>query len=317
MLLRFTLRQLEYFVAVGATGSIALAAEKVNVSSPSISAAIGQLEREFGLQLFVRNHARGLALTQAGRQFMDQARVVLKAADALKHLAGDISGTVRGPLSVGCLLTFAQLMVPQVRRSFEDRYPQVRVSQSELHQQEIFTKIRTSEIDIALTYDLEIPDDLNFVALAELPPYLLVGAGHPLAGLASVSVRDLAPYPFVLLDLPISNSYFMSLFRAAGAKPLIAERTRDMAVMRGLVANGFGYSIANIHPRNDLSPDGKPLRYIPLSGQNRPLRMGALLAQGSENVLTVRAFIDLCRVLIADGAMPGIGPHPVATPGPA
>jgi len=317
MLLRFTLRQLEYFVAVGGAGSIALAAEKVNVSSPSISAAIAQLEREFGLRLFVRSHARGLALTPAGRQFMDQARAVLKAADGLKHLAGDISGTVRGPLSIGCLLTFAQLMVPQVRRCFEGRHPQVRVSQFELHQQEIFTKIRTSEIDIALTYDLEIPDDLTFVALAELPPYLLVGAGHPLADRADVSVQELATYPFVLLDLPISNSYFMSLFRAAGVKPLIAERTRDMAVMRGLVANGFGYSIANIRPQNDLSPDGKPLRYIPLSGQNRPLSMGALLAQGSENVLTVRAFIDLCRSLISDGAMPGIGPHPVAEKRPA
>ena len=65
-MLRFTLRQLEYFVAVGECGSIALASEKVNVSSPSISAAINQLEKEFGLPLFVRQHAQGLSLTLAG-----------------------------------------------------------------------------------------------------------------------------------------------------------------------------------------------------------------------------------------------------------
>ncbi len=69
MPLRFTLGQLEYFVAVGDAGSIALASEKVNVSSPSISAAVGQLEEVFGLQLFVRKHAPGLARTQAGRPF--------------------------------------------------------------------------------------------------------------------------------------------------------------------------------------------------------------------------------------------------------
>ena len=57
---RFTLRQLEYFKAVGELGSIAQASEKVNVSSPSISAAINQLEQEFGLPLFVRQHAQGL-----------------------------------------------------------------------------------------------------------------------------------------------------------------------------------------------------------------------------------------------------------------
>ena len=314
MPIRITLRQLEYFVTVGEEGSIALAAEKVNVSSPSISAAIGQMEREFGLQLFIRKHAQGLALTQAGRQFMQQAKVVLAAADQLDHLASDISGIVRGPLSVGCLLTFAQLMVPQLRRHFESRYREVRVSQSELNQQEIFNKIRSGDIDIALTYDLEIPDDLKFVPLAKLPPYLLVGDAHPLADRTSVSVQELADHPFVLLDLPISNSYFMSLFRAAGVKPQIAERTRDMAVMRSLVANGFGYSIANIRPLNDLSPDGKRLRHIPLSGSNRPMMMGLLMARGSENVLTVSAFVDLCRSLIAQDALPGIRPQKNAEP---
>ncbi|RUU06854.1 LysR family transcriptional regulator, partial [Mesorhizobium sp. M6A.T.Ca.TU.002.02.2.1] len=61
MPLRFTLRQLEYFVAVGEAGSIAKAAEQVNVSPPSISASIAQLETEFGVQLFVRKHSHGLS----------------------------------------------------------------------------------------------------------------------------------------------------------------------------------------------------------------------------------------------------------------
>ena len=73
-MLRFTFRQLEYFVAVGECGSIAEASEKVNVSSPSISAAITQLESEFGLPLFARQHAKGLSLTLAGRQMMERAK---------------------------------------------------------------------------------------------------------------------------------------------------------------------------------------------------------------------------------------------------
>lgn len=67
MPLRITLRQLEYFVAVGECGSIAQAAERLNISSPSISTAISQLEAEFGLQLFIRRHAYGLSLTQGER----------------------------------------------------------------------------------------------------------------------------------------------------------------------------------------------------------------------------------------------------------
>ena len=77
---RFTFRQLEYLVAVGDTGSIARASENLNVSSPSISSAISQLEEELGISLFVRQHAQGLSTTKGGCRVIDQAKRVLKEA---------------------------------------------------------------------------------------------------------------------------------------------------------------------------------------------------------------------------------------------
>ena len=308
---RYTLRQLEYFVAVGEAGSIARAAEKVNVSSPSISAAINQLEKEFGLPLFVRQHAQGLSLTQAGRRMVHQARLVLLEANKLMDLAGDISGSVRGPLSIGCLLTFAQVVLPSVRRSFETEYPDVRVRQYELNQSEIFSFLRRAELDVALTYDLDLPADLKFVALLELPPYAIVHQDHPLAHLPAVSVEDLKSHPMVLLDLPFSSDYFLSFFSQIDAKPIIAERTKDMAVMRSLVANGFGYSIANVRPLNDYSPDGKELKFIPLvgplAGAVRPMRLGLLMSTDADSTSVVRAFVEHCSQQLQSGCFPGLG----------
>ena len=304
MALRFTLRQLEYFVAVGEAGSIALASEMVNVSSPSISAAISQMEEEFGLQLFVRKHAHGLSLTQAGRQFMDQARTVLRETDALNRLADNISGFVQGPLAVGCLLTFAQMVVPGLRREFEDRYPDVTVTQVQRDQATLIEMLRRADIDVALTYDLEIPADLVFLPLAELPPYALFGENHPLARRASVSISELRAHPMVLLDLPLSSEYFLSLFGKTGAQPGIAERTADMNVLRSLVANDFGYSILNIRFLSDTAPDGRKLHYVPISDRLRKLRMGLLTSQGAQNVLTVQAFVDHCRETLSDRNIP-------------
>jgi len=304
-MLRYTLRQLEYFVAVGQTGSIARAADKVNVSSPSISAAITQLEQEFGLPLFVRQHAQGLSLTLAGRQMMEQARVVLREADALTDLAGNIAGTVRGPLAIGCLLSFAQLVLPELRRGFETAFPDVRVRQIELNQAEIFSTLRRAEVDVALTYDLDLPRDLRFVPITELPPYVIVAETHPLAHLSSVTVEALAGHPMVLLDLPFSSEYFLSFFDRIGVRPHIAERTRDMAVMRSLVANGFGYSIANVQPLIAQSPDGKPLKFIPITGEVRPMRMGLLMSSDADRANVVRAFVEYCHGLKADGELPG------------
>ena len=211
-MLRFTLRQLEYFIAVGEMGSIALAAEKVNVSSPSISAAITQLEQEYGLPLFVRQHAQGLSLTLAGREMFKQAKIALGEAVRLVDLASDISGNVQGPLSIGGLLTFAQVVLPALRASFEKLFPDVRVTQHELDQAQIFSKLRRSEIDVAITYDLDVPNDLSFEPIASLPPYAMFCDNHPLANRASVTVKDLLPHRMVLLDLPFSSEYFLSFF---------------------------------------------------------------------------------------------------------
>ena len=306
MALRFTLRQLEYFVAVGEQGSIAQACALVNVSSPSISSAISQLEAEFGFPMFMRKHAQGLSLTPAGRQFLNQARTVLAEAENIHRLAGTISGKVRGPLNVGCLLTFAQVLLPAIRRGFQHEYADVDVTQFECDQETLIEKLRRAEIDLALTYDLEVPPELEFISLRSLPLYVVVAKDHKLANHKSVAVQELAGHPMVLLDLPISRKYFLSIFGKADSSPIIAERTRDIAVMRSLVANGFGYSLANIRPHSNLSPDGRELRYILLEDTHRPMRLGFIVPEGTRNVLTVDAFIEHASKTISEWSFPGL-----------
>lgn len=294
MVLRFTLRQLEYLVAVGEYGSVTEAAERVNVSPPSVSAAISQLEREFGITLFVRRHAHGLSLTQAGRNFVDQARLILTEAGKLSALSNELTGQVRGPLHVACLVTFAQAVIPALRRTFADAYPDVDFFQYERDHAAILEGLRMARFDVALTYDLDIPADMTFRELAVLPPYAVLHEDHPLAGRTEVTVQDLAAHPMILLDLPFSATYFLSLFRDAGLSPRIVERTRDMSVMRAMVANRFGYSIANIRPIPDHALDGGRLISVPLSGNLRPMHMGLISMRDASPALTVRRFVDVC-----------------------
>lgn len=309
MPLRFTLRQLEYLVAVGECGSIAVAAERVNVSSPSISSAIAHLEQEFGLQLFVRRHAQGLSLTSPGKQVFQSAKSVLAQAGQLNDLAASITQTIRGPLNVGCLITFAQIILPQLRRSFVDQNPQVDFHQFDRNQSELFEGLRNATLDAALGYDLDIPNDLTFTPLASLPPYAVLAADHPLARQPMVTPQELVDHPMVLLDLPLSADYFLSCFSSLGLKPRIVERTRDMGVMQSLVGQGFGYSIANIRPWSDRAPDGRPLRFVPISGVVRPMQLGLILAGGAQSSLTVRAFVAHCLDQLTPEKVEGLRPH--------
>ncbi|MCZ4353236.1 LysR family transcriptional regulator [Roseovarius aestuarii] len=309
MPLRYTFRQLEYFVAVGDTGSIAAASQLVNVSSPSISAGVSQLELELGVSLFVRHHAQGLTPTVAGRRLLDQAKYVLQQAEKMQDLAGDLSGSVRGPLAIGCLSTFAQIVLPGLRQSFVNENEDVRMSQVEADQSGLFSLLRQAKIDAALTYDLSLPRDLQFLPILELPPLVALYETHPLARQSSISIKELAPYPMVLLDLPHSSDYFLSFFTENGQRANIAERTRDMAVMRSLVANGLGYSIVNLRPTNDLAPDGKPMRFVPLTGKQRPMILGIMTGNGADQTQLLKAFIAHAKNWIELRADSLLGTH--------
>lgn len=306
MPLRFTLRQLEYLVAVAECGSVALAAERCHVSSPSISAAISQLEQEFGLPLFIRRHAQGLSLTEGGRQFTEAARAVLAAGAALNDRAADLTGQVRGPLAVGCLLTFAQVVLPRLRRSFAEAQPEVDFRQTENDHAGLIEALRHGRIDVALSYDLEVPGDLDFQPLLPLPPHALLPYGHPLARRAAVTAADLAALPMVLLDLPYSADYFLSFFADEGLQPRVAERTRDMGVMRAMVANGFGYSIANIRLGSDRAPDGGRIAFVPLRTERPAMRMGLILPRAAPQRRIVAAFADHCRSTLTEATLPGL-----------
>lgn len=291
---RFTLRQLEYFTCAAEAGSIAAASRVLNVSSPSISTALTQLEEELGTALFVRQRAQGLSLTEAGRSLAAQASKILSEATELTRIAGNVSQAVQGPLRLGCLVTFAQIVVPDLRRSFEAQHAAVTLSQSELTQPEIFAALRRADIDLSLSYAIDVPEDLEFHQIKTLPPFVMLAPDHPLSDRDSLTVEDLAAHAMVLLDLPLSSDYFLSFFHAANVKPLVAERTKDMAVARSLVANGFGYSIVNFRPVGTLAPDGKPLVFVPLNSIVPPIPVGVLCAKGAMKRRACATFLQHC-----------------------
>lgn len=306
MISRFTLRQLGYFVAVGEAGSIAAAAQRINVSSPSLSTAISKLEAEFGVELFVRQHAQGLSLTLGGRRFFTAAKALLENASALHDVANDISEQVRGPISVGCLITLAPFVLPELRRKFETANREATVRQVEAHQGDLIRMLRRADIDIAITYDLAIPQDVHFEPLLALPPHALVSPEHPFSRRASVTINDLAPEPLVLLDLPFSSDYFLSLFETAGLKPRIAERTTHLPMVRSMVANNFGYGLLNVPSRNVDAPDGKPLRYLPIEGDVRPMQLGLVTMRSERKPGILRVFEEECRSCISPTSAPGM-----------
>ena len=197
-------------------------------------------------------------------------------------------------------------MVPQLRRTFESRYPSVEFSQVELDQAQIFDALGSARIDVALTYDIALPSDIDFQPLRTLPPYVMVDVDHPLAGRASLTADELLGHGMVLLDMPHSSDYFLSLFRGLGQRPRIAERTSEISIQRSLVANGFGFGISNMRTVSDISMDGKQLKFIPLHTPVPPLQLGIAISRAAHVSRTIQAFIDHCHEAADSGSLPGL-----------
>jgi DNA-binding transcriptional LysR family regulator len=314
MTMRFTLKQIEYFCAVGGAGSIALASERLNISSPSISAAISQLEAAFGIELFIRHHAQGVSLTAEGRRFLDEAKRLIAQANELHGVADELARAVCGPLSIGCLVTFASLVLPALRRSFEEEQPKVSFSSLVGHQSQLFEKLHNGEIDVAVTYDLEIPSSIEFEPLAVLPAHVIVSAENPVAQAGEVALADLVGEPLILLDLPLSREYFLSLYENLGLKPRIRERIADYDLLRSLVASNFGYGLGNIRPLASLAPNGLPIRSVRIKENCRPMTLGLATIKGRSGRKAVNAFKAHCRARISDDHIPGMGPLVAARP---
>ncbi len=294
MTTKFTLKQLRYFVVAGEHQSVTKAAALMFVSQPSISSAIQHLEHVTGLQLFVRHHAQGLSLTPQGYRFFRKAKLLLSDADDLSRFAETLGTEISGVLNVVGFPTFTSLMMPAMLKQFVEKYPSVDVQCDELHQQDIIEGLSNCKYELAITYDMQLPEGIEFIPLVEMPPYVVVSREHVLASRSTISIEELVEHPMVMLDWPMSKEYFNSLFYSHGVEPKVAFKAQSLGMAQGLVENGLGYSLLNTPMPNGESSNGK-LISIPLSGNLLPLTMGIAKLKQSRLSPVGNAFVEVLK----------------------
>lgn len=256
--MKLTLRQLRYAVATARFGNLSAAAAELHVSQPSLTAAINDLESQFGRKLFVRRRGAGAAITPFGQAIVDQARRVLAEARQLEHL-GHASGEVSGEFVLGCFDDLAPYCAAALMRLLKKRHPKLQVVVREEGFAALRRRLAEGSIDCAVTYDLDTDSTSELVVLKEVRPHALLAANHSLARKATVSLTELAGFPLVLSDQVASWQHVIELFRLRGLAPTVFAKTRSFEMQRSLVANGFGVALVYAEPFTRESYDGLKL----------------------------------------------------------
>ena len=261
----WTLKQLRYFTATAEAGGIAEASRRLNISQPAIAAAIDHLEAAWGLELFLRQRARGMVLTGAGERMLAETRSFLDHAEGLQDAAEGLGQRDAGPIAAGFFITFAPLLAPSILKWLTKDLPGLEPRFIEGDLERCQGDLLEGRTELALTYDLDLSERLEKVKVAELGPHVLLSAKDPLARKSEITLEELVEQPMVLLDLPHSRDYFRAIFLTLGLEPRIAHRSPSVEMVRALVANGNGFSLLNIAPRNTRSYDGQRLVMRPLA----------------------------------------------------
>jgi len=304
MAISWTLRQLKYFMTTVECGSVAEASRRLYIAQPSISSAIRMLEDNFAVQLLIRHHAQGVSLTPAGKRFYQRARDLMRHARAFEQEALVDNDIVRGQIDIGCFETVAPLYLPQLLAGFRQQHPQLHVHLRDGEQQELLHGLGSGCFDLLIFYAHEL--DESIVVEPLMPPqqpYVLLANDHRLARRASISLYELAEEPMILLDVPPSSSYFVSVFAELGLTPDIVFSSPSIEMVRGMVGQGFGFSLLVTRPKFNTTYDGKPLVCLPLAEQVQGSGLVAAWLKSNPPGTSVRLFVDYCKAHLGGGTL--------------
>ncbi|MDO3399383.1 LysR family transcriptional regulator [Mycolicibacterium neoaurum] len=294
-----SLTQLRYFIRVAERESMTRAAEDLFVAQSAVSSAVAHLEKELGVQLFIRRHAKGLILTSAGKELLLRTRQTLTAlAESLESVAGE-SQAFWGPLSVVCFSPIAPFYLPAILAGLKRDHPGLEVNVTEAVAGEVGEYLESGRAEVALTYDLALGDGIDRDVLAEIRPYAALPAGHRLARAESVRLADLVDEPMILVDLPYSRDYFIGVFTRRGLHPNIQYRSSSYETVRAMVAQDHGYSLLHQRPATDSTYAGGSVVAVPIADDVVPLRVVVASLQAMRMSRRANAFAERCRAVVA------------------
>ena len=292
----FTLRQLQYFVAVAEQGTVSGAAHVLSISQSSITEAIKELERDLGVTLFER-HPRGLNTTQQGHQFLRHAGKILSSvAEARQVFEGDPEETT-GRLALGVTSLVAGYVLSDLLARYRRAFPGVEVTTVEDESNYLEHLLVGGELDVAviLLNNLRDRQALQFETLEMSPFNLWLPAGHELTTRTSISVEDIAGQPLIMLTTDEIEEATRKLLAVFGARPRVAFRTRSVEAVRSLVATGAGVAILPDMIYRPWSLEGDRIETRDVSASLPAVHVGLVWRKGLSLSNSLRNFINLAQ----------------------
>lgn len=236
-----TLRHMKIFVAVFRHSNITKAAAELHIAQPSVSFAIKELEDYYGVRLFERI-GRRICPSECGKEFFGYAlHIVSLFEDMEKKIKNwDTLGTLR----IGTSITIGTHILPVLIRQYQTQYPDLKIEAVVSNSSDIEQKILDNSIDIGLIETTPEHLDVHSVSFMHDTMCAIVPCSHPLAKQASVTLSQLAEYPFLMREKGSAGRELLDAcfaLQQLSVQPLL-ESSSTQAIVKG-VAEGLGVAV--------------------------------------------------------------------------
>lgn len=260
----FTLRQLEYVVALAKHRSFREAAEACCVSQPSLSVQIAQLETALGTRLFERSPKR-VVITSAGEEFVRRAARALADLEQLEGMARSRRKPLAGELRLGAIPTMAPFLVPRLVELVKSQFPECRLLLTEDTTARLLRRLDSGELDVLL---IAMESELGICEATPLfrDPFLAaLPAAHPLAEKATITFEELLGDGLLLLEDGHCLTAQVRSACGASSSQIGDFRAGSLVTLLQMVALGHGLTLLPEMARDALARDPAQVAIRPLA----------------------------------------------------
>lgn len=292
------IHQLQYIVEVAKQRNFTRAADAICVSQSTLSHQIAKLEDELGLKLFDRN-SRTVYPTQAGEEFINQAKLMLSNLEIAKQGIQDYIGLLKGTLHIGVIASLGRIDYAGMLASFYKKYPGLNFEIVQDGTYRLLEKLGTGELDLAF---VALPDvveysEIDFYHLAYDDYVLVIPAEHRFVGRKTIDLAEAADEKFIFH--PSSDRMHYSCLEAclkAGFKPNIVCQSSHSPTCLSLIHAGMGIGF---FPQEKIREQNFNIAVIKL---NKPIKKDISLAisKRASSVPAVKTFYQFVLQWIKD-----------------
>lgn len=239
------MRQVEAFRAVMMSGGITAAASMLNISQPSVSRLIADMERAVGFRLFDRRGAR-VHPTEQAQALYEAVRRSYAGLDLLDQAARRIRAHPVGTVRIAALAAIAMAILPAVIARFRILYPEIKIVVESLGQRAIEERVFLGQADLGIGVDMQGREGIRSTPLARAEYVCILPANHPLAARERLAIADLAGEEFVG-PMHEADALWNGIDNALEESGISVSRrleTQHSQILYAFVEAGLGVTIA-------------------------------------------------------------------------